>query len=238
MQAGVRQRWRENQREILQKIIVEHKIEPFVIGLTGLSGAGKSFYVNALKERLGEFVCVVGFDDYYKPLEFQQVDEHGEANYDLPGALYSDKFHEDLLQLLEYHPVMIKKYHFEHYDAPEVIEPIYPAPILLVEGLFVMEFEAVDALLDYRVFIDCDLDLCFERRLNRDIAERNIPRNRSLHQWAHHVMPAYEKFILPHKERCNLVVQNNGPAEENIQKIVDFIKKTAHPSVSQLITAV
>lgn len=217
---------------------MEHKIEPFVIGLTGLSGAGKSFYVNALKERLGEFVCVVGFDDYYKPLEFQEVDEHGEANYDLPGALYSDKFHEDLLQLLEYHPVMIKKYQFEHYDAPEVIEPIYPAPILLVEGLFVMEFEAVDALLDYRVFIDCDLDLCFERRLNRDIAERNIPRSRSLHQWEHHVMPAYEKFILPHKERCNLVVENNGPAEENIQKIVDFIKKTAHPSVSQLIAAI
>ena len=99
----------------------EHKIEPFVIGMTGLSGAGKSFYVNALKKRLGNLVSVVGFDDYYKPLEFQEVDHYGEANYDLPQALYSDKFHEDLLQLLEYHPVMIKKYQFEHYDAPEVV---------------------------------------------------------------------------------------------------------------------
>ena len=214
---------------------MQQKIEPFVIGLTGLSGAGKTFYVNALKERLGRHVCVVGFDDYYKPLEFQELDSHGEANYDLPTALYSDKFHEDLLQLLEYHPVMIKKYQFEHYDAPEIIVPIYPAPVLLVEGLFVMEFGTIDALLDYRVFIDCDLDLCFERRLNRDIAERNIPRKRSLHQWEHHVMPAYEKFIFPHKNRCNLVVENNGPADENIQKIVDFIKVKAHPSVSQLL---
>lgn len=194
--------------------------------------------MNALKEKLGDLVCVVGFDDYYKPLEFQVLDAHGEANYDLPTALYSDKFHEDLLQLLEYHPVLIKKYQFEHYDAPEVIEPIYPAPILLVEGLFVMEFEAIDALLDYRVFIDCDLDLCFERRLTRDIAERNIPRKRSLHQWEYHVMPAYQNYILPHRDRCNLVIENNGPANENIQKIVDFVKKTAHPSVSQLMTQV
>jgi len=101
-----------------------------------------------------------------------------------------------------------------------------------------MEFEAVDALLDYRVFIDCDLDLCFERRLSRDIAERNIPRNRSLHQWEHHVMPAYENYILPHKNRCDLVVENNGPAEENIQKIVDIVKSTSHPSVSQLLNAI
>ena len=107
---------------------MQQKIEPFVIGLTGLSGAGKTFYVNALKERLGRHVCVVGFDDYYKPLEFQELDSHGEANYDLPTALYSDKFHEDLLQLLEYHPVMIKKYNL---NIMMLLKLLYPFILLL-----------------------------------------------------------------------------------------------------------
>jgi uridine kinase len=62
----------------------KHKIEPYVIGLTGLSGAGKSFYVNRLKEKFGSDITIVGFDDYYKPLDEQHLDEHGEANYDLP----------------------------------------------------------------------------------------------------------------------------------------------------------
>lgn len=211
------------------------KIQPYVIGVTGLSGSGKSYYVDRLKEIFAQNITIVGFDDYYKPLEEQHIDEHGEANYDLPTALYSEMFYEDLLKLIEYHPVMIKKYQFEHYDAPEVIETVSPAPILLVEGLFVMEFPQVDALLDYRIFIDCDTDLCFNRRLKRDIAERNIPEKRSLHQWKHHVMPAYENFILPHKEKCDMVVFNNGPADENIKVIVESIHKNAHPSVLQVI---
>ncbi len=211
----------------------EHKIEPYVIGLTGLSGAGKSFYVNRLKEKFGNDITIVGFDDYYKPLQEQHIDEHGEANYDLPTALYSDKFHEDLLKLLEYHPVLIRKYQFEHYDAPEVVETVYPAPIILVEGLFVMEFKPVDALLDYRIFIECDTELCFDRRLKRDIAERNIPRERSLHQWNFHVMPAYNNFIQPHKDRCDLVIENNGPAEENVEFIIQQIRNNAHPTVIQ-----
>jgi len=212
-----------------------HKIEPLVVGLTGLSGSGKSYFVNKLKEKLGDNLTIVGFDDYYKPFEYQLIDEKGEANYDLPSALYSEKFHQDLMQLIEYHPVVLKKYQFEHYDAPEVIEILSPAPILLVEGLFVMEFEPVDELLDVRFFVECDIDLCFERRLARDIAERNIPESRSRHQWNHHVLPAFEKFILPHKNRCDLVVENTGTGEKNIRKIIEIIKQKAHPTVQQLL---
>ena len=178
-------------------------------------------------------MTIVGFDDYYKPLEAQEVDEHGEANYDLPTALYSDRFHEDLLQLTKYNSVVIRKYQFEHYDAPEVMETIHPAPIILVEGLFVMEFGPVDAMLDYRIFVDCDTNLCFERRLERDVRERNIPRERSLHQWKYHVMPAYENFIEPHKGKCDMVVQNVGSADKNIDKIMDEVLGLAHPSVIQ-----
>lgn len=206
-------------------------VEPFVIGITGLSGSGKTYYVDALEKRLGADVTVVGFDDYYKPLEMQHIDAFGEANYDLPSALYCERFHEDLLKLIQYQPVLIRKYHFENYDAPEETVVVSPRPILLVEGLFVLDIPEVDSLLNYRIFVQCDMDLCFNRRIERDVRERGIPHKRSLHQWEHHVVPAYENHILPHRERCDMVIENEGSAEGNIEKIVQVIRQQAHPSV-------
>jgi len=215
-----------------EKLATSHPaVEPFVIGITGLSGSGKTYYVEELEKRLGVDVTVVGFDDYYKPLEMQHIDAFGEANYDLPSALYSERFHEDLLKLIQYQPVLIRKYHFENYDAPEETVVVSPRPILLVEGLFVLDIPEVDSLLNYRIFVECDIDLCFNRRIERDVRERGIPHKRSLHQWQHHVVPAYENHILPHRERCNMVIQNEGSAEGNIEKIVQVIRQQAHPSV-------
>jgi uridine kinase len=209
-----------------------NKIEPFVIGITGLSGSGKSYYVNLLKEKLGNNVCVVGFDDYYKSLDQQMFDQNGEINYDLPSALHQDKFHEDLLKLIQYQPVEIKKYQFENYHAPELIEILYPAPILLIEGLFVLDYQPVNNLLDFRIFMDCDLELCFNRRLLRDVSQRNIAETKSRYQWKHHVLPAFEKYIVPYKEKCNMVIENNGIAFDNIDAIIEKIKIMAHPSVT------
>jgi uridine kinase len=209
-----------------------NKIEPFVIGITGLSGSGKSFYVNSLKEKLGNNVCVVGFDDYYKSLEHQIADDNGEINYDLPSALHQDKFHADLLKLIDYQTVEIKKYQFENFDAPEMIETVNPAPILLVEGLFVLDYQPVNNLLDFRIFMDCDLELCFNRRLLRDVSQRNISKSKSRYQWTNHVMPAFEKFILPYKENCHMVIENNGAADSNIEAIIEKIKLLAHPTVT------
>ena len=209
---------------------VENSFEPYVIGITGLSGSGKTFYVEALKQRLGDDVTVVGFDDYYKPLEMQHIDAFGEANYDLPSALYCDRFHEDLLQLIKNRSVVIRKYHFENYDAPEETAIVNPAPILLVEGLFVLDIPEVDSLLNYRIFVDCDMDLCFNRRIERDVRERGIPRKRSLHQWEHHVVPAFQNHIKPHENRCDLVIQNVGDPSQNLETIVAAIQNFAHPS--------
>lgn len=209
----------------------------FVIGISGQSGSGKTYFIERLKEILQEKVAVISFDDYYKPIEEQKKDDLGITNFDLPEALYHERFQEDLLKLIEGHPVLLKRYNFENYDAPEQVIVVESAPVIIAEGLFVFDFADVDALLSYRIFIEADMDLSLQRRLARDNAERGIPEERSLYQWHNHVIPAWENHIYPHKFRCDLVINNSGPAEDNITKILSGISSTAHPEVMSLIAS-
>lgn len=210
--------------------------EKWVIGITGLSGSGKTYFIERIKEKLQEKVAIISFDDYYKPLQEQQTDEKGITNFDLPGALYYQQFHEDLLKLMEDKPVLLKKYNFENYDAPERVDVIESAPVIIAEGLFVFDFPEIDSLLSCRIFIETDMQLSLERRLDRDMRERGIPRERSLYQWHNHVMPAWDKHILPHKERCDLHILNDGPADKNTERILQHIVQNAHPVVLQEIS--
>ncbi len=214
---------------------MKSEIVPLVIGISGISGSGKTFYLNQLKERLGSAICVISFDDYYKPLHEQENDSEGVTNFDLPTALYHERFTEDLMKLIEQHPVLLKKYNFENYEAPETVEILHPAPIIVAEGLFVFEFSEIDALLDMRIFMNADMEISLQRRLARDAAERGIPEDRSLYQWHNHVMPAWENYILPHKNRCDLVIENDGPPDTNLQEIVSIIRRIAHPSVKAVL---
>ena len=205
--------------------------EKCVIGITGLSGSGKTYFIERLKEKLQEKVSVISFDDYYKPLQEQKTDDQGITNFDLPDALYHEQFQEDLLKLIEDKPVLLRKYNFENFDAPERVDIIDPAPVIIAEGLFVFDFPEIDGLLSSRIFIEADMELSLERRLARDMRERGIPEERSLYQWHNHVMPAWEKHILPHKVRCDVQIHNTGPSEENTRKILQHIATIAHPEV-------
>ena len=71
---------------------------PYIIGITGGSGSGKTHFINRLSARFqpGE-LCLLSQDHYYKAFEQQFVDENGVQNFDLPTALERERFLDDIL---------------------------------------------------------------------------------------------------------------------------------------------
>jgi len=99
-----------------------------------------------------------------------------------------------------------------------------PAPIILVEGLFVFHYKKMNELLDLKVFINAKENLKVIRRIKRDRVERNYPLSDVLYRYENHVLPAFEKYIAPYREDADLIINNNESCEAAIDVMLGFLK--------------
>ena len=68
--------------------------------------------------------------------------------------------------------------------------------------------------MDLKIFIDADEHIKLIRRIQRDKIVRNYPLEDVLYRYQHHVFPSYQKFILPYKSECDIVINNNISFED------------------------
>jgi uridine kinase len=122
-----------------------------------------------------------------------------------------------LHSLIEGRSVRIKEYTFNRPGAEPAYHAVQPAPVLVIEGLFVFHYREIADLLDLRVFIDAPQELMLARRIERDLAERGYPEEVVRYQWDHHVAPAYRAYLEPYRDSSDLIITNTqgfGPALE------------------------
>lgn len=199
--------------------------KPYVIGISGGSGSGKSTIVNLVCQAFNDNeVCLLTQDDFYIPREKQAIDANGVTDFDRLGAIDHTSFHDRLQDLIAGKEVILKEYVFNNDQAQASMKTIMPAPIIIAEGLFVFSSEQVKSLMDLTVFVDTSDVLKVIRRIQRDQIERNYPLDDVLYRYQHHVLPSYEKYIAPHKDNVDMIINNNGDVNRGVQVLVNLIK--------------
>lgn len=183
---------------------------PFVVGIAGSSGSGKTFFLNCFLNHFAPHeVALISQDDYYIPAHTKTKEENKRYNFDLPTAIDRPAFERDIRLLFEGHTVYREEYTFNNPALkPKLIET-KPAPILIVEGLFIFYYDEVNALLNHRIFLHAEEEVALQRRLKRDLVERGYDEDDVRYKWVNHVMPAYREYLLPFREQCDRVVINN-----------------------------
>ncbi|WP_231459942.1 MULTISPECIES: uridine kinase [unclassified Pedobacter] len=198
--------------------------KPFIIGIAGGSGSGKTFFLNCFLHHFKQDeVTLVSQDDYYIPAGEMTQEENKLYNFDLPSTIDSEQFLRDIKQLMNGEVVYKKEYNFNNPLAVVKILEIKSAPIIIVEGLFILHFKEIAALLDHMIFIDADEQVALDRRIKRDGLERGYPEDDVLYKWHNHVLPAYKEYLLPYKDNCNKIVFNNSDEPDEIISITEEI---------------
>jgi uridine kinase len=199
--------------------------KPYVIGVAGGSASGKTFFLQKLKESLpAGSVSIISQDNYYRPKSEQSFDENGEVNFDLPTSINKEAFRDDLLKLLNGQPVSLIEYTFNNQGQEPIMVHIEPAPILVVEGLFVFHYPEIRSLLDLRVYLDVREEIKLDRRIRRDRDERGYPESVVRYQWEHHVAPSYKKFLKPYRDDSHLILTNNITFDKGLAVLADHLR--------------
>ncbi|SKC74058.1 uridine kinase family protein [Ohtaekwangia koreensis] len=197
----------------------------YIIGITGGSGSGKTHFLKNLSSRfMPEEICLISQDHYYKPLDLQVIDTKGIQNFDLPEAIEREKFHQDILKLKYGETVHKAEYTFNNQNIKAATLEFKPAPLLIIEGLFVQYFPEIEEELDLKIFIEAKDHLKLSRRIRRDNEERGYDLDDVLYRYQHHVMPVYETLIKPLQHNADLVIPNNHHFERALDLVTWALK--------------
>lgn len=188
--------------------------KPFIIGISGASGSGKTWFANRLKEELSKSVCIFPLDCYYKYVEYVNGLEH---RHDNPDAMDFDKAFADLSKMIQGESLKLPVY---DYDTHKVVsEQVYePTAVVIVEGLFAFSDSRFLDAMDVKVWVEAYESIRFERRITRDINERGDNYDDAVERYKNDAEPAYQKFTSKGVEKADFIYLNNS--NSNVTPIV------------------
>lgn len=200
-------------------------IKPWVIGVSGGSGSGKTYFAKALAKELsqkrGEDVCSVIYQDHFYKDQSAKFDfDGGSVNFDHPEALDFRLFADCIENLKRGQSVRIPQYDFKTHSRQGEGVLMNPRPVLIADGTLIFHYPFVRELFDELVFIETKEDLRFSRRLDRDVRERGRTPEGVRAQFLNQVKPMHDQFVEPCSNYSGLIIRSPSDFEGVLQTCV------------------
>lgn len=186
-------------------------MNPFIIGVAGGSGSGKTTVVNHIIDKIGaQNIVLLQHDWYYRDLLHLDFDERAQQNFDHPSSLETELMVHHVRELSEGNSIEVPVYDFKnHVRKNETIE-LYPKPVILVDGILIFFEKKLRELMNLKLYVDTDSDVRLIRRLRRDIIERQRSVDSVLDQYERFVRMMHLEFVEPTKRYADIIIPHGG----------------------------
>lgn len=199
--------------------------QPFIIGVAGGSGSGKTTVSRHIRQAVGEArLTYIEHDNYYRDDPHLSFEQRAQQNYDHPDSLETSLLIEHLQALRRGESATMPLYDFSIYARRTEIREIKPASVILVEGILIFAEKALRDLMNMRIFVDTDADVRFIRRLQRDVNQRGRSIESVIEQYYATVRPMHLDFVEPSKRYADIIVPDGGENRVAMEMIVTRIK--------------
>ena len=199
-------------------------MKPFVIGIAGGSGSGKSTVTEQIINAIGvDNVAVFLQDSYYLDRSHLPPDQREKINFDHPDAFDWALLKKHINDLCHELPIDMPEYDFTTHTRVVDTRLIFPEKVIIVEGILAFYDEEIYNQIALRIFVDTSADIRLIRRLKRDIIERCRTVESVLLQYIHFVRPMYKKFVEPTKRRAHIIIPH-GSNKAALEMIISRIR--------------
>jgi uridine kinase len=199
---------------------------PIILGIAGGSGSGKTTVARSIIELIGaERIAYLEHDNYYRDLSHMSLEERAQVNFDHPDSLETSLMVEHIKALKAGQSINKPVYSYKSHARTEHVIPVSPQPLIIVEGIMVLENAELRSLMDIKLFVDTEDDVRLVRRLRRDITERGRSLEHVLGQYEATVRPMHLTFVLPSRRYADVIVPRGGGNTVAIQMVADGVMR-------------
>jgi uridine kinase len=196
-----------------------------IIGICGGTGSGKTTVAQKIVSAIGDAkIAGLQQDSYYRDLKALPLDERHKANFDHPDSFDGELLLHHLEDLSAGRPIERPIYDFATHSRRPATMRMEPLPVVLVEGILIFHDERMRGLMDLKIFVDCDADIRFTRRLQRDIRERGRSVESVIEQYLTTVRPMHERFVAPCHCYADIIIPHGGYNDAAIDLVVGKIR--------------
>lgn len=194
-----------------------------IIGVTGGSGSGKTYFSKKLIESKRDQASIISLDCYYNDNSHLPLNERLKINFDHPSAIDYQLLIKHIGLLIRGSSIQVPIYSFSECIRTENKTTLIPPKVLIIEGTLLYNNLVLKALIDQLIFLDIDYKKRLERVIARDINDRNRDCAETIERFEKIVEPMYNEYILPFKNEADQVISTVTPDYNKVIKKIGYL---------------